>query len=83
MDLSGRERKLLIALAVVVVATVVFLVFLRPDGSEDVAIPDLFPSPTVSMVVGGSEDGGTPVASPSATPTSFVVPPDARDPFGG
>lgn len=83
MQLSGRERKLLIALGVVVLVTVLYLAFLRPGGDDEVTIPDLFPSPTVSTVVGGNGDGATPVASPSATPTAFVVPADARDPFGG
>lgn len=74
MNLSDRERRLLVALAAMVVIMAVYFLVLRGDGAADeVAIPDLFPSPTVSEVV------ATPQASP--TPTGFVVPPDARDPF--
>lgn len=82
MELSGRERRLLVILGAVVLLTVGYLVFLRLRPSEgDVTIPDLFPSPTVSAVVDGDGDVGTPVESPSATPTAFIVPAGARDPF--
>ena len=78
MNLSGRERKLLIALGVVVLLMAVWFLFLRPS-SEPVVLPDdLFASPTPSVVVSpgaeGTGAGGT--VSPS-----FVIPADARDPF--
>ena len=77
MNLSGRERNLLIALGIVVVLMAVWFVFLRPS-TEPIVIDEILPSVTPSVVVSpgaeGTGAGGT--VSPS-----FVIPADARDPF--
>ena len=69
--LSSRERRLLVVLGGVLVIMVgVFLLGRGSGGAED--LPDIeFPTPTVTT------SSPAPVTSPS-----FVVPPDARDPFG-
>ncbi|MFM8999042.1 MAG: hypothetical protein ACKOKE_03060 [Actinomycetota bacterium] len=76
MNLSGRERKLLIALGVVVVLLAVWFLFLRPS-SEPIVIEEILPSVTPSAVV-TPDAPGTPGAIGSPT---FVVPAGARDPF--
>lgn len=76
MNLSSRERKLLMALAAVVLLMAVYFLFLRGGGSGDVAVPEIFPSSGPTTVVPGGT--GTVTGSPT-----FVVPPGARDPFKG
>lgn len=72
MNLSPRERRLLIVLGVVLVVMVaVFVVGRLGGGGSAAEVPDIvFPteSPSVAVVV------------PSTSPV-FVVPPGARDPF--
>lgn len=69
MNLSGRERRLLIALAVIIVLGVGFLA-LRSGADEPLDL-GLFPSASPSL------------SSPSTPPSSptFVVPSGLRDPF--
>lgn len=70
-NLSGRERRLVVIFAVVLVVMVGFFLFGRGGGDpiviEDV-LPTMGPSPTEVVTV------------PTASPT-FRIPPDARDPF--
>lgn len=78
MNLNARERKLLIALGVVVVLLLVWFVFLRPS-SEPVVLDDLFPPASPSAVASPSAGSGGAVDA-NGVPL-FVIPPDARDPF--
>ncbi|MFM7719148.1 MAG: hypothetical protein ACKO8G_06655 [Actinomycetota bacterium] len=70
MNLSARERRLILIAAVVVLLIGAYWVFFRGDSGSEV--PDLFPDavPTPEVFV----------LSPTPAPT-FTVPPDARDPF--
>lgn len=72
MNLSGRERRLVIALGVVILAGAVWLLFLRPSGSAEVDLTELFPPASPTAVA--------PPAASTASPT-FVIPVGARDPF--
>lgn len=76
MNLSDRERKLLVSLGIVVVLMAVWILFLKPS-SEPIILPDdLFPAASPTAVV----PGGTGTATGSPT---FVIPVGARDPFKG
>lgn len=71
MNLSSRERRLLIVLGAVLVVMVVVFVLGRLGGSPAEEVPDLtFPGPSVTA----------PAPLPTVSPT-FVVPGGARDPF--
>lgn len=72
-NLSSREKRLIVALGVVVVLLAAYFLFLR--GGDEVLVPDIFPENSPAVVV-------PPIAQPEASPT-FVIPPTARDPFGG
>lgn len=76
MNLSARERKLLVSLGVVVLVMAVYFLFLRGDGGGEVAVPDLFPSSGPTVVISPSGDDAPVDASPV-----FAIPPGARDPF--
>lgn len=68
MNVSGRERRLLMVLGGVVLLLAVYFLFFR--GGETVEVPDEGPIPVVTQAI--------PTIGPSPT---FVVPPGARDPF--
>lgn len=70
IDLSGREKRLVVVFVglLLLVAAYVFL----SRGGEVVEVPEALPvSPAPSVSV-----------DPSPSPV-FIVPPGARDPFGG
>jgi hypothetical protein len=79
MAITPRDRKILVAAAIVIpVLLIAYFVFLRPDGGEEIALPESPTGPT----------GGLPTATPSATPSETpreTLPPvelaGARDPF--
>lgn len=71
MNLNPRERRLLMILGGVIVLILAYVLFLR-GGGDEVAIPELFPTPSV--------ESPTVAPSPTASP-SFVIPAGARDPF--
>lgn len=71
-SLSDRERRLVVVFGALLLILGIYLVFLR-GGDDEVAIPDLFPSPSATAVI---------PAPPQSSP-AFVIPPGARDPFGG
>lgn len=77
MNLSGRERKLLIALGVVVLLMAVWFLFLRPS-TEPIVIEEILPSVSPTVVISPDAGGGS--TGVPASPT-FVVPAGARDPF--
>lgn len=70
MNLSVRERRLIVVAVIVALLIGAYWVFFRSDGGSEV--PDLFPeTPPAPEVF---------VLAPTPAPT-FTVPPDARDPF--
>lgn len=71
MNLSDRERRLLIILAVFILVAGAATLLLR--GGDEVA--DLEPFPTASPTAQVS------ISPASPTPSVFVVPPGTRDPF--
>lgn len=73
MNLSDREKRLLLVLAAFILIVGAAMVLLR--GGEDAA--ELEPFPTASPTVEVS------VSPASPTPTVFVVPSGTRDPFKG
>jgi len=81
MQLTARDRKLLqIAGVVLPLLLIVWFLFLRPEGGEDVALPD-FPSGATGPT---GATGGIPSESPSPTPRETLPPVSlagARDPF--
>ncbi len=81
MQLTPRDRKLLqIAGVVVPLLLITWFLFLRPEGGEDVALPD-FPSGATGPT---GVTGVSPSASPSPTPRETLPPVSlagARDPF--
>jgi len=81
MQLTPRDRKLLqIAGVVLPLLLITWFLFLRPEGAEDVALPD-FPSGATGPT---GATGGIPSESPSPTPRETLPPVSlagARDPF--
>lgn len=74
MNLSARERRLLVALGVVVVLVAVWLLVVRPSEAPT-SIEESFPTVSPSVVVTPpSSDGGS-------LDARFVVPVGAHDPF--
>jgi hypothetical protein len=79
VNLSGRERKLLVALGVVVLVMAVWFLFLRPSD-EPIVIEEILPSPSPTVVLSPDAGAGGGSTGGSASPT-FVIPTGARDPF--
>lgn len=81
MQLTPRDRKLLQIVGVVLpVLLISWFLFLRPEGGEDVALPD-FPSGATGPT---GATGGIPSESPSPTPRETLPPVSlagSRDPF--
>lgn len=70
MNLSPRERRLILVLGVVMLALVAYFTLLRGGGASEDVLPDLLPTTAPPSAV-----------SPSPVPSTFVVPVGARDPF--
>ena len=70
MNLSARERRLIVVAVIVGLVIGAYWLFFRGDGGSEV--PDLFPEvvPTPEIFV----------LTPTPAPT-FAIPADARDPF--
>lgn len=69
-SLSSRERRLIVVLGSILLIVVAYL-FLGGGDGEVIGVPDVGqPTPVVTS------------PAPSGSPT-FVIPPGARDPFGG
>ena len=78
MQVTPRDKKILQVAAIVLpLLLLVYFLFLRPDGGEDIALP-VPTGPT------GGLPTATPSASPSETPRETLPPVElagARDPF--